>query len=334
MSDFEPILKYSQGDILKWKNTNIISLYVKIENNKGYFENLGLNFTERLISVQKMIEDVLLIHKINDVELIINVTDHPFNNPYILHFSKTIQSPINVVPFFSFYKWSDAKSNNYFETKKQILNNNIEWSKKENTIMWSGVNSSKIREKMNTIKHMEFESIKYFYNLINNYSINHIFIDLKDHSKYKYLLDMEGVGYAGRFPYLALTGSCIIILENIENQYKYHYDNIFIENIHYLKIQYHENELDNMQMIHDRIIKKITSIDINCEEIGKNCQSLAIEVFNKDKILEYYKNILNYYSNFYDKSLVLYNPDIIYFKKHINKIKILLLNNNKLKYRR
>ena len=59
----------------------------------------------------------------------------------------------------------------------------------------------------------------YLYNLIDDYGSNHTYIDLKDHTKYKYLLDMEGVGYSGRFPYLTLTGSCIIVLEN-ENKSK------------------------------------------------------------------------------------------------------------------
>jgi hypothetical protein len=330
MNNFEPILKYSHGDILKWIKTNIISVYVKIENNKVIFKTHGSNYTERLISVQKMIQDTLLIHQVNDVELIINVTDNPFNNPYILHYSKTIECNINVVPFFSFYKWSDAKSSDFFETKKEILNNNVKWVNKENMIMWSGVNSSKIREKMNTIKHMKTNTIKYFYNLIISYHTNHIFIYLKDHTKYKYLLDMEGVGYAGRFPYLSLTGSCVIILENMENQYKYYYDNIFIENVHYLKVQYSKTDLENMEIIHNKIIDKISMYD--CEEIGKKCQSLAIEVFSKDKILEYYKDLLNYYSTFYDKSNQEFNKDLMYSIKHIDKRKMIhLLNqfNNK-----
>lgn len=328
MLKFEPISKYSHGDILKWKNTNIKSLYVKIVNNTVYFEELGLNFIDRMQSLQKMIKDTLLIHKINDLELILNVTDNPYNNPFIPHFSKTDQCPINVIPFFSFYKWDAAKSNDYFETKKEIVNNVVEWTNKEDKIMWSGGNTSKIRIKMNDIKHLEGNisetiTLRYFYNLITNYSVKHTYIRLKDHAKYKYLLDMEGVGYAARFPYLSLTGSCIIILENINNQFKYHYDSIFIENIHYLKVQYDDNDLNTMEVIHARIIDKIRMF--NCEEIGKNCKSLAIETFTKDKILEYFKDLFNYYSTFYVKETTPYNPSLEYMHKNIDKKKLFQL---------
>lgn len=328
MLNFEPLSKYSHGDILKWKRTNIISLYVKIEKNVVSFEKLGLNYLDRLESLQKMIRDIVLIYKINDLEIILNVTDNPYNNPFIPHFSKTKQCPINVIPFFSFYRWDAAKSDDYFKTKQQILSNTIEWENKEDIIMWSGTNSSKIRIKMNEVKHLdgyisETTTLHYFYNLIINYDSKHTFVSLKDHAKYKYLLDMEGTGYAARFPYLSLTGSCIIILENMDNQYRYYYDTIFIENVHYLRVQYHENELSTMSVIHNRIIDKVKMF--NCEEIGKNCKTLAIETFTKDKILEYFKDVLSYYSTFYNKENTPYNPDLIYTRKNIDRTKLIRL---------
>jgi hypothetical protein len=314
MIHFEKISKYSNGDMLIWKKTNIISLHVKIEKNEAYFTMNNKVYTERCNAIIKMIQDTLLIYKVNNVELIINVTDTPYNNPFILHFSKTSNCKINVVPNFSLYNWSDAKSSDFFETKNQILKSNIEWNNKENKIMWSGFNTSKIREKMSMIKSSEIE---YYYNLIYSYKGTHTFISLNDHSKYKYLLDMEGVGYSGRFPYLALTGSCVIILENNKNDYKYYYDDLFIENIHYLKVKYDDN--DDVIDINNRIISKINAS--KCEEIGKKCQSLATEVFSKEKILLYFNDILNYYSEYYDPSIEKLN-NLKYNKINIDKKKM------------
>jgi hypothetical protein len=315
MTRFEKISKYSHGDMLFWKNTNIVSLHVKIEKNEAYFTMNSKVYTERCNAIIKMIQDTLLIYKVNNVEIIINVTDIPYNNPFILHFSKTSNCIINVIPNFSLYNWSDAKSSDFFVTKNQILKSNIEWNNKENKIMWSGLNSSNIREKMSLIKSSEIE---YYYNLIYHYNSVHSFIDLKDHSKYKYLLDMEGVGYSGRFPYLALTGSCVIILENNNNDYKYYYDDLFIENVHYLKVQYNDN--DNVIDINNRIISKIKAS--NCEEIGKKCQSLATEVFSKEKILSYFNDILNYYSEYYDPSTEKLNELLKYNNVNIDKKKM------------
>jgi len=315
MTHFEKISKYSHGDILIWKKTNIVSLHVKIKENVAYFTMNSKIYTERCNAIIKMIQDTLLIYKVNDVEIIINVTDIPYNNLFFLHFSKTSNCNINVIPNFSLYNWSDAKSSDFFITKNQILQSNINWNNKENKIMWSGLNSSKIREKMSMIKSSEIE---YYYNLIYDYNSVCTFIDLKDHSKYKYLLDMEGLGYSGRFPYLALTGSCVIILENNKNDYKYYYDDLFIENTHYLKIKY--NDDDDIIDINNNIINKIKTS--NCEEIGKKCQSTAIEVFSKEKILLYFNDILNYYSEYYDSSTIKLNNLLEYNKINISKKKM------------
>jgi hypothetical protein len=315
MTHFEKISKYSHGDILNWKKTNIVSLHVKIEENVGYFTMNSKIYTERCNAIIKMIQDTLLIYKVNDVEIIINVTDIPYNNLFFLHFSKTSDCNINVIPNFSLYNWSDAKSSDFFITKNQILQSNINWNNKENKIMWSGLNSSKIREKMSMIKSSEIE---YYYNLIYDYNSVCTFIDLKDHSKYKYLLDMEGLGYSGRFPYLALTGSCVIILENNKNDYKYYYDDLFIENTHYLKIKY--NDDDDITDINNNIINKIKTS--NCGEIGKKCQSTAIEVFSKEKILSYFNDILNYYSEYYDPSTIKLNNLLEYNKINMSKKKM------------
>lgn len=322
MLRFEKISKYSHGDMLVWKKTNIVSLHVKIEKNIAYFTMNSKVYTERCNAIIKMIQDTLLIYKVNDVEIIINVTDIPYNNLFFLHFSKTSNCNINVVPNFSLYNWSDAKSSDFFITKSQILKSNIIWNNKENKIMWSGLNSSKIREKMKMIKSSEIE---YYYNLIYQYNITHTYVDLKDHSKYKYLLDMEGVGYSGRFPYLALTGSCVIILENNKNDYKYYYDNLFIENIHYLKVKYNDN--DDVTDINNNIINKIKTS--NCEEIGKKCQSIAIEIFSKEKILSYFNDILNYYSEYYDPSIEKLNDLLKYNNLNIDKKKMFHLIKNK-----
>ena len=320
MLRFEKISKYSHGDILTWKKTNIVTLHVKIEKNVAYFTMNSKIYTERCNAIIKMIQDTLLIYKVNDVEIIINVTDIPYNNLFFLHFSKTSNCKINVIPNFSLYNWSDAKSSDFFVTKSQILKSNIEWNNKENKIMWSGLNTSNIRNKMNEIKSSEIE---YYYNLIYNYKGAHTFIDLKDHSKYKYLLDIEGVGYSGRFPYLALTGSCVIILENNKNDYKYYYDDLFIENIHYLKVKYNDN--DDIIDINNNIINKIKTS--NCEEIGKKCQSIAIEVFSKEKILSYFNEMLSYYSEYYDPFEERLNNLLKYNNVNIDKKKMFHLRN-------
>jgi len=315
------INKYSSYDILNWKTTNVICLYIKIENNKLIYKKINTNFEDRALSILNMIKDTLSIHKVNDVEIYINLMDIPLNNPYFLHFSRTTNCPINTIPNFSLYEWKDIKISNFFTIRDTILNNQVNWDDKLDKIMWSGSSTFNIRVRMNDYINTNKNDM-YVYNL---YDKTNIYYELKDHSKYKYLLDMEGVGYSGRFPYLALTGSCVILIENSDHDrdYKLYYDEHFIEDIHYVKVRYNSN--DNISDINKRILDKIN--DNDCKKIGEACKQVAINLFTKDNILLYFAKILNYYAEHYEKSTTIYNPELIYnFKYFTNRLKKLLFN--------
>jgi hypothetical protein len=345
-----PINEYSSQDIINWKKTNVICLAIKIENNILSYKRINNNYIERAEAIIEMITDTLKKYKINDVELYITLSDKPINNPYFLHFSRTTNSNINTIPNFSFYEWKDAKLGNFFTIKDDILKNTIDWDNKLNKIMWSGINSHDIRKRMNEFKTNEL----YEYNLCD---LTGKYYDLKDHGNYKYLLDLEGVGYSGRFPYLALTGSCVILIENSDpdRDYKLYYDEHFIEDVHYLKVRYNQEEeisstvkcrcqghplsegglnLANLTCsvcalaphgIHNKILDKISKN--NCKKIGEDCRQVAINLFNKENILSYMSILLNYYAKYYVNTTELYNPDLIYnFTYLTNNIKKKLLN--------
>ena len=323
--------KYSSQDILYWKKTNVISLYVKISNNKAIFENIQPSkyinhlFIDRMNAIKMMINDTLNKHKINDLEILVNVMDNPINNPYFIHFSSTTNCNVNTIPNFSFYNWEDAKSKDFYVTKNNILHNKRLWEDKEDKIMWSGINSSPIRNKLNNYI-QENKDTNYFYNLIHNYGSKHTFIELKDHCNYKYLLDMEGIGYSGRFPYLALTGSCIIILENedVSKDYTLYYNNFFIENKHYLKIKYNNNT--NIEDI-DNKIKNII-LNNNCKKIAEECQNTSIQFFTMENITLYMSEILNHYSSLYINDTTRLHDKLLFNKEIIKKNRLINFYNH------
>ena len=102
------INKYSSQDIFNWKNTNVICLYIKIENNILTYKRINNNYIERAESIISMIKDTLNRYKIKNVEIYINLMDMPINNPYFLQFSNTTNCKINTIPNFSFYGASIA----------------------------------------------------------------------------------------------------------------------------------------------------------------------------------------------------------------------------------
>jgi hypothetical protein len=316
---------YSKKDISIWKSSNIKCLYVEIKNNIPKFGTTNNScFLSREESIKQMIIDTLNKYKINDVELLINLMDNPFNHPFFPGFSSTTNCNIITIPNFSFYNWDYPKSDSFNTIKKEILDNVIDWENKEDKRMWSGLNANIIREKFyNMVKNSEL----YEFNLIESYFNNNKFYKLSDHTKYKYLLDFEGTGYSGRFPYLALTGSCVILLENTDpdRDFKLYYSDDFIENIHYLKIRY-TNE-DSIEKIINNIETKIKEHD--CKQIGLNSKELATTLFTMDNILLYMSKVLHHYSEHYQDSDIILNSDIIYNKETLTKTsKIKLINHH------
>jgi hypothetical protein len=312
MSLFTPHIKlgkYSSADVERWKNTNIIVLYVSIKNNKivtektiYYNPNMDQWWNDRGNYVVKMIERTLLTHIVPDVEILVNVMDKPMNNPYYLQFSRTTNQNSHVLPNFTFYKWF-SNLPYFMDIKKDLIKNNVLWEDKIDKIMWAGNNSANIRIRLNELA----TNSKYYYNLLEH---GGNFVDLIDHGKYRYLLDIEGIGYSGRVPYLLLTGSCVIILENEEPDYDYklYYENDLIENVHYLKVKYNKN--DSVDTINDKILNKIANTD--CKTIGEKSLEFAKDYFTNEKIDQYIAEVLRYYASLYEVSDTAYNTNIIF----------------------
>jgi len=315
MSLFTPHIKlgkYSSADVERWKKTNIVVLHVSIKNNKikeartiYYTPHMDQWWSDRGGFMIKIFERTLEKHTIPDVEFLVNVMDKPMNNPYYLQFSRTTNQNSHVLPNFSFYKWF-SNLPYFMDIKDDFIKNNVLWEDKIDKIMWAGNNSATIRLKLNEFA-TNSKYDRYYYNLIDN---GGTFVNLNDHGKYRYLLDIEGVGYSGRVPYLFLTGSCVIILENEDHDfdYKLYYENAFIEDVHYLKVKYNKN--DSADTINDRILNKISNTD--CKLMGEKCLEFAKDYFTNEKIDQYIAEVLRYYASLYEVSDTVYNPNIIY----------------------
>ena len=312
MSLFTPHIqlgKYSSADVERWKNTNIVVLYVSIKNNEVvkyktiyYNPNMDQWWGERGDYVVKLIERTLIKHKVPDVEILVNVMDKPMNNPYYLQFSRTTNQNSHVLPNFTFYKWF-SNLPYFMDIKENFIKNNVSWENKIDKILWAGSGSADIRLRLNELS----TNPKYLYSVTDHGGKT---VELNDHGKYKYLLDIEGVGYSGRVPYLFLTGSCVIILENEDPDcdYKLYYENAFIEDVHYLKVKYNKN--DSVNTINNRILNKISNTD--CKTMGEKSLEFAKDYFTNDKLDQYIAEVLRYYASLYEVSDTVYNPNIIY----------------------
>ena len=242
-------------------------------------------------------------------------------------------------PNFNFNHWKEAKIDYYSNIYNNFTNiqNKISWKDKYDTIFWSGSNTNKIRQKIynganiynknknkNNNNNNNYKNHNYLINLNNNNfnnNNNNKYYSIEEHSKYKYLINMNGYAYGGRLNYLFLTGSCIIILKNtnIEKQWEEFFYDYFQPGIDYIEILYDEDDKDI------EIINKINNsiYEYNCEEIAINSFNKAQKIFNLNNIYNYIYNLLNIISpkcniiNNIEKNIFHTSNSNIYLKERI-----------------
>ena len=256
--------------------------------------------------------------KLPDVQFIIFTNDFIDVNtvikyPYLLTFCRNNLYKTNLFPNFNFNHWLEANIGNYEDEYNYFISNQIEWSNKSDIVFWSGANTNLIRKKI------EYSSKKYenyFINILDKVRSNNI--SIKDIVKNKYLLNMNGYSYGGRLNYLFLSGSCVIILKNMNEDkcYEEFFYKEFIPNVDYIDILYSDNE--HGEIIIERINDAIKNN--NCEEMAMKCYTKAKNIFKMTNIYDNIFNTLNYLSknniitNKLEHSLF-FTPSLNYFFK-------------------
>ena len=313
----------------------IIDGKINFIEKKGY-ETRNQSVIDLLISANNY-------KKLPDIQFIIFTDDFlpniELSQNYLFSFCKNYLYKSILFPNFNFNHWKEAKIDYYSNIYNNFTNiqNKISWKDKYDTIFWSGSNTNKIRQKIynganiynknknkNNNNNNNYKNHNYLINLNNNNfnnNNNNKYYSIEEHSKYKYLINMNGYAYGGRLNYLFLTGSCIIILKNtnIEKQWEEFFYDYFQPGIDYIEILYDEDDKDI------EIINKINNsiYEYNCEEIAINSFNKAQKIFNLNNIYNYIYNLLNIISpkcniiNNIEKNIFHTSNSNIYLKERI-----------------
>jgi len=258
------------------------SLLIQILNNKIYTH---IPITEgRHINIINQLKDVLKYHKLPNVLFIYSTLDqysYPDWNDYIFTHAKPIHVPCNFIlaPCYSFdtvnndIKIYDAEKDKIYNQSLQYMKSYEDWLKKEDVIFFTG---GLYEDRKLNAKLPEIEGIKTFIQAPNDKSN---FIELSDHSNFKYLLNLNGCGggWSTRLKFLLMCGS--LVFYNV----KYHLVETHINNIDWLVIP---NEvIDNIPIYY--------LYNVEYWMYYKEIHDCIIVSFNVDecsKQIEYYKN--------------------------------------------
>jgi hypothetical protein len=283
--------KYNLHNLMQLfsKFNEAVILIQIIDGNIKYIEKKG--YESRNQSV------IDLIIKTNNFKLLPNAQFVVFTNdyidsgkpndlPYLLTFCKNKNYKTNLFPNFNFNNWNEANIGEYENIYNNFINNKINWDDKKDLIFWSGSNTNIIRKKI-------FDVSKKYDNYLINLNINNTTkkYTITEHSEYKYLLNINGYSYAGRLNYLFLTGSCVIVLKNEDENkvWEEFYYKYFIPGEDYIEILYNDNE--NPENIIEKINDSIKNND--CLKISENGFNKAKKYLNIDNIYNYIHNLIS-----------------------------------------
>ena len=266
---------------------------LKITTKKGQIskiENFN-SFQTRAESSIKMLMDALSLGITNkDLSFNLHTGDFPANTIEHSNFYYCCGSKEKldfVFPDFIFDHWRQAGIADYKSTTEQIIeaaNNPFVYNK----MLWIGnVQTNPIREKVISYAEQFPEKIEAYNTAVDQYmggSKTNPYISLADHTKYKYLIDIEGRGYSGRLKLLLYTRRLLFIQER---QWKSYYHFELEPYTHFIPVK---NDLSDL-------LSQISFVEQNGEkyytEIANNAYQYAIKNLTYDNAINRIKKLLD-----------------------------------------
>lgn len=216
----------------KKKNHTLQKEVLKVVTKNGQISSITNfnSFQTRAESSVKMIMDAIRLG-IPEKELCftLHTGDYPLNPKEKHHFyycGDSEQELDSIFPDFIFDHWQQAGIENFSSTVKKITAA-ASLPYIYNKMLWIGnVQTNVIREKIIAYTN-EFPEIIEAYNTFVDQYMDGIkknpYISLPDHTKYKYLIDIEGNGYSGRLKLLLYTKRLVFIQDRQWKSY-YHFE--------------------------------------------------------------------------------------------------------------
>ena len=192
-------------------------------------------FQTRGESTAKMILDAVNLFPategIKDQHIYVHTSDHPREDigphgellPNHFYYSCDKPEDLNhVFPDFAFDAWPQVGIASYMDTVTQILAN-AQKPYTSNKLFWIGAITHSSRINFLNIAQTRPDLIEAIYTNVDRHFIEDAppvrYVSLPEHTNYKYLIDIEGVGWSARLKYLLFTHRVLFIQERRWKQY-------------------------------------------------------------------------------------------------------------------
>eukprot|EP01113_Clastostelium_recurvatum_P028328 TRINITY_DN3428_c0_g1_i1.p1 TRINITY_DN3428_c0_g1~~TRINITY_DN3428_c0_g1_i1.p1 ORF type:complete len:408 (-),score=88.55 TRINITY_DN3428_c0_g1_i1:20-1222(-) len=274
-------------DLVDWDRCG---QFVRIIDQRVYVGADRWNIQSRRESVLQILHDLVITHRVPDVEICLRLADADGGEPDfpVMAISKdrTVKTVI-LIPDFTFGIWPEARLKNY-----EWLFDNIvaeaearPWDTRINKAFFRGAPTGSGRQefadKSKDWPEFDFQTTNWFGAAPDKFTSN------EDSCKYKYLIHMEGNNaYSSRIKYQMLCNSTVVF-NSIEGVHppmrqEFWYD-LLEPNVNYVNTNF-ENAQDKMRWLMDNEDK--------AQEIARNGFELATKALSYKNILCYWQHLL------------------------------------------
>lgn len=181
------------------------------------------------------------------------------------------------IPDFTFYSWPEAGLPIFYPDFYESIP--PEFDTKKDRLLWIGAGTD------------DFEPRMHLYNTYKDYPDFEIIPlsksthkSMKEHSDYKYLLDIEGRGWSARLKFLLMLNSVVFIMDR---PYVEYWHDEFEPWVHYVPVKRDASDL----------VEKFEKVkSMGPEDMARRCREKALEVFDKNTVYSNFKKILEEYN--------------------------------------
>lgn len=187
------------------------------------------------------------------------------------------------IPCPMFDHWKECKIKDY-DTECLKISKKSKIPYTHNKILWIGQPSNKIREKFvkDYSNNPRVSAISLRSHWGHSTNIIKGYISLPDHCKYRYLIDLEGIGYSARIKFLMNTRRPLFIQKRRFNEYWFY---LLKEYKHYIPVANDLSDLDKQLKWADNNVSK-------CLQIAKNAANFAAKNLRKKDAIKRLSDIL------------------------------------------
>jgi len=298
LSEFPTIDKSTIDNLSK---SNFKGFHIKIINRKINIIKENASYELRNYRILEILNLLNFNFILPDTEFIIHTEDQPpINNGPMFVQSKLEENNTILYPDFTFMKWDwpafpKGEIESWYHFKENIKKYNTPIELKNNKCLFRGADNGsavpiagtqKIRKSIyELVKNNPLYDIKFV-----NFPDTTNFLSLKEHSNYKYLINLPGGSSSGRFKYLLMMNSVVF---NIKGRYTEFWYHVLEDCYHYYSI-----EGQTPEEIVNKMTNKIIELENNSKlynQIINNLQEI-VDYFTFDSVISYWLTLLKEYS--------------------------------------